>query len=121
LSGQSSVCCLVELGRADESDDYIIFRWEWRRWVMNHGHFPVISLLFPVPDAAISAEVIVYTHFFADFGCFPAPFTGIYRQGKPGVQHGPTNPAATAKAYTGRTQYGKGVTPLPLVARHLNT
>jgi len=27
--GQSSVCCLVELGRADENDDYIVFRWEW--------------------------------------------------------------------------------------------
>jgi len=21
--------CLVELGRADENDDYIIFHWEW--------------------------------------------------------------------------------------------
>jgi len=43
-------------------------------------HFPVISLLFPVPDPAISADVLVYTHFFADFGCRPAPFTGIYRK-----------------------------------------
>jgi len=51
------------------------------RWVMNRGHFPVISLLFPVPDPASSADVIVYTQFFAVFGCCPAPFTGIYRQG----------------------------------------
>jgi len=51
--------------------------------IATFGHeslyFPVISLLFPVPDPAISADVIVYTHFFSDFGCSPAPFTGIYR------------------------------------------
>jgi len=53
---------------------------------MNHWsfpcYFPVISLFFSVSDPAISADVIVYTHFFADFGRCPAPFTGIYRQGK---------------------------------------
>ena len=44
--------------------------------------FPCYFLFFPVPDPAISAYVIAGTHFFAGFGCRPAPFTGIYRQGK---------------------------------------
>jgi len=52
----------------------------------NIAHFPVISLLFPVPDPAVSADVLVYTHFFADFGRFPAPFTGIYRGSGAGAQ-----------------------------------
>jgi len=59
--------------------------------------FPCYFLFFPVPDPAISAEVLAGTHFFAGFGCRPAPFTGIYRQGKP-MAPMPANPAATAKA-----------------------
>jgi len=46
---------IVELGRADENDDYIIFRWERgsRRWVMNHWSFPCYFPVIPVPDPAV--------------------------------------------------------------------
>jgi hypothetical protein len=75
---------MVELGRADENDDYIIFRWEWRsrRWVMNR----CISLLFPcyslfriLPFRQMSLFILTFLQILA---VAPPPLQG-FTGGKP--------------------------------------
>ena len=48
-------------------------------------YFPCYFLFFPVPDPAISADVLAGTHFFAGFGCRPAP---LYRDLQAGEANG---------------------------------
>ena len=48
--------------------------------------FPCYFLFFPVPEPAISADVLDGTHFFAGFGCRPAPLYRDLQQGTPVVR-----------------------------------